>query len=196
MTRTYRVGILGLTHDRIWQHVADLAATAEVEAIYVADGHEDLIRRLAQHVTIANTYAACVGRLGHPFKYKGTQDQWRHHGGRTKRRPKLHMEAFYMRFTFPLALRRKPGHMARLSPVKPGRGERIRTSDLLNPMKRRPSFRVSNGTARRPFSRVNRPLYPPATALHVARYRPLTERFPRICGRFVVAWSHEMAQDG
>ncbi len=72
-------------------------------------------------------------------------------GGRIKHRPKLHAEAFYMRFTFRVAVRRKPGHMARLSPVKPGRGERIRTSDLLNPMKFRPSFRVSNGTTRCPF---------------------------------------------
>ena len=42
-----------------------------------------------------------------------------------------------MRFTFRVAVRRKPGYMARLSPVKPGRGERIRTSDLLNPIQTR-----------------------------------------------------------
>ncbi len=65
MTRTYRVGILGLTHDHIWQHVADLAAAAEVEARYVADEHEDLIRQLARHVTIANTYAAAEDLLAH-----------------------------------------------------------------------------------------------------------------------------------
>jgi len=32
--------------------------------------------------------------------------------------------------------------------------------------------------------------------LHAARCQPFTGRFSLVCGRFVVAWSHEMAQDG
>ncbi len=55
--RAYHVGILGLTHDHIWHHTADLASAAEVGAIHVADEHEDLIRKLAQQAPIANTYA-------------------------------------------------------------------------------------------------------------------------------------------
>jgi len=38
---------------------------------------------------------------------------------------------------FQLAVRRKPGRIARLSYVETGRGERIRTSDLLNPIQTR-----------------------------------------------------------
>ncbi len=65
MTRPYRVGILGLTHDHIWQHAADLASAAQVGAIHVADEHEDLIRTLAEHVAIANTYATAEDLLAH-----------------------------------------------------------------------------------------------------------------------------------
>jgi len=86
-------------------------------------------------------------------------------GGQTKRRPKLRAEVFYMRLIFSLAVRRKPGHMARLSYLENGRGERIRTSDLLNPMKFHPSFRISSGTARCPVSRMEYPSAPPAMAL-------------------------------
>jgi predicted dehydrogenase len=54
--RRYRAGVLGLTHDHIWHHVADLGAIPEVEVVHVADEHEELLRKLSEQVVVDHTY--------------------------------------------------------------------------------------------------------------------------------------------
>ncbi|HWE61406.1 MAG TPA: Gfo/Idh/MocA family oxidoreductase [Chloroflexota bacterium] len=62
---TYRAGILGLTHDHIWHHVADLGAAPEVAVVHVADEHEDLLRKLSEQVEVGHTYATAEELLAH-----------------------------------------------------------------------------------------------------------------------------------
>ncbi len=42
-----RVGVLGLTHDHVWEHLPSLQASPRAELVGVADPHEDLIERAA-----------------------------------------------------------------------------------------------------------------------------------------------------
>jgi predicted dehydrogenase len=56
MADRLRVGVLGLTHDHIWHHVADLAGSRTVSVAAVADEHEDLVRRFAATVPVERTY--------------------------------------------------------------------------------------------------------------------------------------------
>lgn len=56
MADRLRVGVLGLTHDHIWHHVADLAGSQAVTVVAVADEHEDLLLRFSQAVPVERTY--------------------------------------------------------------------------------------------------------------------------------------------
>lgn len=62
---TYRVAILGLTHDHIWHHVADLKSSSQVAVIHVADDHEELVRQLAQQVELGHVYTSAEDLLAH-----------------------------------------------------------------------------------------------------------------------------------
>ena len=61
MMRTYRIGVLGLTHDHIWHQVSDLASSGAVEVVHVADEHEDLLRKFAGHVAVGCGRHFCRG---------------------------------------------------------------------------------------------------------------------------------------
>jgi predicted dehydrogenase len=56
MADRLRVGVLGLTHDHIWHHVADLAGSQAITVVAVADEHEDLVRRFSEAVPVERTY--------------------------------------------------------------------------------------------------------------------------------------------
>jgi predicted dehydrogenase len=45
MSERLRAGVLGLTHDHIWHHTDDLAASDAVEVVAVAAEHEDLLEQ-------------------------------------------------------------------------------------------------------------------------------------------------------
>lgn len=48
MTRKYRIGIIGLTHDHVWGNLENLVETDEGELAAVADPHEPLLDRATQ----------------------------------------------------------------------------------------------------------------------------------------------------
>jgi predicted dehydrogenase len=63
--RKYRAAVLGLSHDHIWHHVADLGTAPEVEVVHVAEEHEKLVGRLADRVAIGRVYATAEELLAH-----------------------------------------------------------------------------------------------------------------------------------
>jgi predicted dehydrogenase len=65
MTDRLRVGVLGLTHDHIWHHVADLAGAHAVTVLAVADEHEDLVRRFSEAVPVERSYRRPEEALEH-----------------------------------------------------------------------------------------------------------------------------------
>ncbi len=65
MVEQLRVGVLGLTHDHIWQHVADLAGAGAVAVVAVADEHEELVRRFAQTIPVEQRYDRPEDALEH-----------------------------------------------------------------------------------------------------------------------------------
>lgn len=62
---TYRVGILGLTHDHIWHHVADLKSSPQVAVVHVADEHDELVQQLAEQVQLDHVYTTAEDLLEH-----------------------------------------------------------------------------------------------------------------------------------
>jgi predicted dehydrogenase len=56
MADRLRIGVLGLTHDHIWHHVADLAGSPYVTVVAVADEHEDLVRQFSAAVPVERVY--------------------------------------------------------------------------------------------------------------------------------------------
>lgn len=48
MSKTYRIGVAGLTHDHVWGNLENLAASDKGQLAAVADPHEALLDRVAQ----------------------------------------------------------------------------------------------------------------------------------------------------
>jgi predicted dehydrogenase len=63
MTERLRIGVLGLTHDHIWHHTDDLAASDAVEVVAVASEHEDLLEKFEAAVPVTARYSSAEQAL-------------------------------------------------------------------------------------------------------------------------------------
>ncbi|GIW84121.1 MAG: glucose-fructose oxidoreductase [Gemmataceae bacterium] len=51
MSRVYRIGVLGLTHDHVWSVLREVQASGRAVLVAAADPHEELLARLRQEVS-------------------------------------------------------------------------------------------------------------------------------------------------
>ena len=68
MTRPLRIGVLGLTHDHVWDHLPDVRSNPDTRLVAVADPHQALLGRAEARIPLP-----AVQQSGNHARQRGTR---------------------------------------------------------------------------------------------------------------------------